>query len=145
MSKRLVQLGPRASVGQAGEWRMRTLNKGTQVVADDIMIHRFRLQFLSPVRVRLVAVSITAKVKPLSSDYEADQLVSDDAGDTWNSIYAPSTLILPAGEQNVLLTPTFAVPYLNIDDQMRLDVKAADGIVSGIEILLLGVIEEVVA
>ena len=122
----------------------RAILPGVQAVATDVLANRYHVKIpasLTDVKIGLYGVTVTAKIPPASADSVYDVLVSRDSAVTWTSLFGgtpPTYADLPSGNQNVTLTPTWAVPFLFDDDQLRVDCLAADGTASGLELLFSG-------
>lgn len=93
--------------------------------------------------VTLNECTITAQVKASSSSFIADVLLSTDFGVTWNSLFpsgSANKAVLPVNTEQVVLTPAWAITQVNDGNQIRVDVIQADGIASGLEVLIEGAI-----
>jgi hypothetical protein len=125
-------------------WIARAILPGVQVVANDVLAHRYRVDLRAGQSVNLIFVAVTAKVIPISTDYIADVQVSTDGGTTFNSLLPSgdaNKVVLPVSGLNwAVITPTWDISHLTIGDQLRVDILQADGIVSGVEVVLVGVI-----
>lgn len=120
----------------------RAVLPGIQVTGTDQTANHLRITTnLNGQKLTLTHAYVTAKIPPVSVNYSADYLVSIDGGATWNSVFPSGTAnkaVLPTGQRTATITPAWAIPTLHDGDFLRVDVLAADGTVSGVEVVLYG-------
>lgn len=118
--------------------KIRAIVPGLQVVADDVAVNRYTVKIDIDKKIVLELCSITAKTSPpLTGDYEIDWLRSKDEAATFDSLF-------PDGDRPKLLLgdhtrehKSFAIVELFNDDELRFDVKQANG-ANDIESVLKG-------
>ncbi len=120
----------------------RIILPGIQTIANDVLANRYHVRLprdsagvLLATSVVLQNFTITAKVKPTGA-YTMALNYSKNLGVSFQPLNM-TQLILPATQENIVLLPTWA-SVLKDDYQISVDIKAADGTVSGIEGLLQG-------
>lgn len=123
----------------------RIILPGVQVVANDVLAHRYHVRIprdqsnnLIYKQINLLTMTLSAKVQPVSN-YSLQLQVSSDGGVTFLPMFPAAGVTLPGGSESVVLTPSFLIPTLLDDNQIRVDVILADGTVSGVEGVLQGV------
>lgn len=118
----------------------RAILPGLQAVTTDILANRYRLTLQdTSKKVKWVRCSATAKIGPTAGDFTADVLLSTDESVTFNSIFATSKISVASG-QTEGEQDTFAIPFMLNNQELRVDVTVVDGVASGLEIVLLGIL-----
>ena len=123
----------------------RIILPGVQAVANDVLAHRYHVRIPRDVsgnliykQINLLTMTLSAKVRPVSN-YSLQLQVSSDGGVTFLPMFTAAGVTLPGGSESVVLTPSFLIPTLLDDNQIRVDIILADGTVSGVEGVLQGV------
>jgi len=134
------------SVEQAGMWVWgRAKLGGVQSVATDVLAHPYVVRLPAGYKLMFEHSFVSCKVKPTTSTYVVDFLVSTDDAATFTSIY-------PAGNANKLniavsarsgTQDTVATSQFLTNTYFRVDILAADGVVSGIEMIIRWKMEKI--
>jgi len=120
---------------------------GVMVVANDVLLSRYQVRLpldednnLLAQKLQLQYLSISAKIPPNASSFIFDILVSNDLGVTFKSLFPPTNALKPFLPVNLAFMKysAFAIDQLFDGDFLRVDILQADGVVSGVQLYLLG-------
>jgi hypothetical protein len=120
---------------------------GVQIVANDVLSVRYTIRLprgqsnnIIVQYLQLQLISISAKVAATGSDFIMDCLVSKDKGTTFKSLFGPDNSTKPTLPKTLTLIKNsfFSIDQLFDEDMLRIDVIAADGVIDGVEFMLMG-------
>lgn len=141
----VVSTPPAVSTPPSIDYFGRIILPGVQTVATDVLAHRYHVRLprdssnnLIYKQINLLTFTITAKIIPTSL-YSLQLQVSMDMGATYKPMFGIAGVSLPGGQEAIVLTPSFLIPTLLDDNQIKVDILLADGTVSGVEGVLQGV------
>jgi|SRR5208337_768835 len=127
-------------------YRGRIILPGLQVVANDVLSHRYHVVlpndptgYWNYTQINLTDCYITAMTVGTSNSTSIDIKISQKKGTTaYKSLFKPS--MNPVLPKSVVSTHDveFAISTLYQDDLGRIDILAADSDISGLEIVLIG-------
>jgi len=118
---------------------------GVQAVGTDVLDHPYYVQLPAGKKLVIQATYVSAKTGPTISDYIVDFLVSTDEMVTHDSIYPTGNsnkLIIEAG-QKVGLQLVLETTDILSGSFVSVDVLQADGVVSGVEMLIRWELEDI--
>jgi hypothetical protein len=118
---------------------------GVQTVGTDVLDHPYYVQLPAGKKLVIQATYVSAKTGPTISNYIVDFLVSTDEMVTHNSIYPTGNankLIIEAG-QKVGSQLVLETTDILSGSFVSVDVLQADGVVSGVEMLIRWELEDI--